>query len=75
MLTLHVNRSFTAQYTINVVESDLSVVFIQLLKEHPVQVIHTNVDDKTKTFKCTTQTVHNIYTVDMRYGNQLGLLL
>jgi len=41
---------------------DLSIIFVQLLIEHPVRVIHTTVDGKTKRFKSKiycTQYVHS----------------
>ena len=46
--------------------SDMNKVLVQLLLEHPVQVIHTTADDKTKGFKHKMYTVHNMYTVDWR---------
>jgi len=45
---------------------DLSIIFVQLLFEHTVQVIHTTVDGKIKGFKHKIYTVHNMYTVDWR---------
>ena len=47
-----------------VIPCDLSIIIVQLLLEHPVQVIHTTVDGKTKGFKSKIYTVHNMYTVD-----------
>ena len=54
--------------------SPCDIIFIQLLLEHPVQVIHTTVDGKTKDFKCKTYIVHNLYTVDRRWCNELVFL-
>jgi hypothetical protein len=45
---------------------ELSIILVQLLLEHPVQVIHTTVDGETKRFKCKIYTVHYMYTVDWR---------
>jgi hypothetical protein len=45
---------------------DLSIIFIQLLLEHPVQVIHATVDGKTKDIQYKIYNVHNMKTVDWR---------
>jgi len=39
---------------------DLSIILVQLLLEHPVQVIQTTVDSKTKHFTSEIYTVHNM---------------
>jgi len=39
---------------------DLSTISIQLLLEHPVRVIHTTVDGKTKGFKSKIYTLYTI---------------
>ena len=39
---------------------DLNIIFVQLLLEHPVQVIQTTVDNKTKHLTSEIYTVHNM---------------
>ena len=48
--------------------SDMNKLLVQLLLE---QVIHTTVDGKTKGFKHKMYTVHNMYTVDWRWCNDV----
>ena len=46
---------------------DPIIILVQLLFEHPVQVIHTTVDGKTRGFMCKIYILHNLYTVDIKY--------
>ena len=48
-------------------QCDLSIILVQLLLEHHVQVIHTTVDGKTKGFKCKLYTVHNMYATCIQW--------